>query len=102
MQATTRPRRPQQRAAKLQTVGAVTVLWLTLDKLMTAYRLTALPSDFGRAYRLEKSDQGDGQPECYDVLIDGERSSCECKGFLRWGHCRHVESLTTLRQLGRV
>jgi hypothetical protein len=102
MQATRKPRRTQQRAAKLQTVGAALVLWLTTDRLTVAYRLTKLPSDFGHAYRLDKADQGDGQPETYDVLLDGERSSCECKGFLRWHHCKHVESLTTLRQLGRV
>jgi hypothetical protein len=55
-----------------------------------------LPSDFGRAYRLTKPDG-----EQYHVLLaDDGRHSSECKGFLRWSHCKHVEGLAALRQAG--
>jgi len=29
----------------------------------------------------------------HDVLLDGADSYCDCKGFLRWGHCRHLYAL---------
>ena len=30
----------------------------------------------------------------YHVLVNPQdgRHSCECPGFLRWGHCKHVET----------
>src|SRR5262245_11025488 len=38
----------------------------------------------------------DGLLESYDVcLLDGGRSTCECKGALRWGHkmpCKHISN----------
>jgi hypothetical protein len=42
------------------------------------------------------------RPECYAVLLDGERSSCECKGFLRHGHCEHVDSVAELVERGEL
>jgi hypothetical protein len=57
------------------------------------YLVRRLPSDFGTAaFRLAKV----GGDEEYAVLIDGADSSCECKGFLQWGKCKHVDGLTAL------
>ena len=68
------------------------------------YHLAEIPSDFGRGFSLEKMT--DGNPlTCetpYAVCIDGTRSTCECKGFLRWRHCRHVEALTALLEAGKL
>ena len=104
--STSTPPRPSvkpSRTARLQQVGAATVLWLTSGKLTTAYRLTTLDHGFGKAaFRLAKADQGDGSPEVYDVLLDGARSSCECKGFLRWHHCKHLESIEQLIAAGKI
>jgi hypothetical protein len=62
------------------------------------YHLTAVPSDFGRAFRLEKlSSDGEGD---YHVLLHGPETSCECLGFLRHGHCKHAESLMALAEAG--
>jgi hypothetical protein len=74
------------------------------DDNLTCFWLYAVPSDFGLAFRLEKYEhQRRGEDDAaYNVLLDGERSTCECKGFLRWGHCRHVEALTALRQAGKL
>src|SRR4051812_23582840 len=60
------------------------------------YYFLPIPCADGAAYELRKLLQGDG--ETYHVLIAGPSSSCECKGFLRWGHCKHLESLTALQQ----
>jgi hypothetical protein len=104
MTTATRTRKPEPRSAHLQTIGTTRVLWLTVGKLTTAYRLEALPSDFGRAYRLAKADQGDGAPEVYDCcLLEGGRSTCECLGFLHHGHkttCKHIAALFQLQKRG--
>src|SRR5262245_48262658 len=66
----------------------------------TDYWIDWLPSDFGTAYRLRKfQDQGG---ESYDVLLDGRHSTCECLGFQRWGHCKHIEGLQALVAAGQL
>jgi hypothetical protein len=61
------------------------------------YYFRALPSDFGRAFEMAKVG-GD----TYAVNLDGQASTCDCKGFGRWSHCRHVESLTALIAAGKL
>jgi len=66
----------------------------------TDYWIDQLPSDFGTAYRLTKfHDQGG---EAYDVLLDGQQCTCECLGFTRWHHCKHVEGLQALVAAGQL
>jgi hypothetical protein len=65
----------------------------------TDYNLAPIPSEFGRAFRLVKLL---GPHDRYDVLLDGERSRCECRGFLRWHHCKHVSALLALLQAGKL
>jgi hypothetical protein len=80
------------------------MLRLTVGKVAVDYWLSRLPSDFGAAFRLEKFAPAADEPAAYDVLLaegDGHHS-CECQGFLRWGHCKHLESLAALRKAGRI
>jgi hypothetical protein len=80
-------------------------LWLTEDQKTRAYILTPLPSEIGgQGYRLGKADNGDGHSEEYDVLLDHKHGfhSCECKGFLRWHHCKHIDSLLALTKAGKL
>lgn len=96
-------RKPQPRTARLMTVGTSQVLALTSGKDTTFYQLAALDHGFGEAaFRLSKADRGEGPGEVYDVLIDGARSSCECKGFLRHHHCKHLEGIEALIQSGKL
>jgi hypothetical protein len=80
------------------------ILTLSQDKTATVYWLSVLEADFGLAYRLEKFSDG----STYDInvcLADPRHSSCECLGFLRWGHktiCKHVACLVALRSSGRI
>jgi hypothetical protein len=100
---TTKTRKPQARSAKIVQAGDATILWLTVGNDVTAYRVTVLPCAFGKAaFHLLKADKGDGPGEEYDVLLDGQFSRCECKGFLRWNHCKHLEALTALCQCGKI
>jgi hypothetical protein len=63
------------------------------------YWLRPLPADFGRAFRLEKFGTG----ETYDVLLDGDRSTCECMGHLRWQTwCKHIVALRQLEAAGKL
>ena len=69
------------------------------DEPWTDYNFRPLPSAFGRAFRLVKLL---GPHDRYDVLLDGPRSSCCCKGFCRWGRCKHISALQALVNAGRL
>lgn len=64
----------------------------------TDYTFCRIGSAFGVAFRLVKVL---APAERYDVLLDGERSSCECKGFLRHHHCKHRDGLQALVDAGK-
>jgi hypothetical protein len=70
--------------------------------LVDEYLLYKIPADFGTAFLVEKRDYAVGEEHRYHVNLDGEHGTCECKGFLQWNHCRHVESLRALTAAGRL
>ena len=65
---------------------------------------------FGKAaFHLQKADTGDGPGEEYDVLLDGQFSTCECKGFLRHGMkaaggsgCKHIAGCKAALDAGQL
>jgi hypothetical protein len=75
-----------------------------------AYLVRKTAAAWGVAFEVAKlfrSKDDDGPPS-YHVNLDchkPERSTCECRGFLRWGHrkaCRHVSSLLALIRDGKL
>ncbi len=51
----------------------------------------------GRGFAVHRLGQG----ELYHVRVGApEDASCECMGFLRWGHCKHVSALSALIKKG--
>jgi hypothetical protein len=57
------------------------------------YRVTPLPIDpavGSKAFRFAKQA---GDEAVYDLYLDRYGLQCECKGFLRHGHCKHVHTL---------
>jgi hypothetical protein len=68
-----------------------------------AYWLRSIPGA-ASGFRLEKVNPApaEGEPDHYDLLLEGKRSTCECKGFLHYGHCKHVDSLRALVQCGKL
>jgi hypothetical protein len=97
-----KPGKKVTRSAKVQRLGDSLILWLTVGKNVTAYRMTPLASDFGRAVRLQKADRGEGSPETYDVCVNGRQTTCECLGFLHHGHCKHADGLKAVIASGQL
>jgi hypothetical protein len=54
------------------------------------------PAVASRAYRLRKLS---GEPGTYDVCLAEHGAECECKGFLRWRHCKHIRCLVAAGML---
>lgn len=75
------------------------VVRLTVGKDSADYFLTELPADFGRAFKVEKIGLECGE-SAYAVNIDGVKRSCECKGFLHHGHCKHADGIAALVAVG--
>lgn len=75
-------------------------------KDISSYRvreLTYIPFP-ARGFVLEKLAGGtDAEAENYAVLIDpSTHHSCECKGFLRWDRCKHIDTLVELLAEGAL
>jgi hypothetical protein len=87
--------KPERRAAYHRDLG---VLYLSVGKEHFGYYVDPLPSDYGRAWLLTKfraqRKPGEAAEYHFNAGGDGHAASCECKGSLRWHHCKHVESLT--------
>jgi hypothetical protein len=100
--------KPERRIRVLHPLSdsGAAVVAITVDNKEDVYAVRRIAADFGVAYRLIKGELVEEPDNTlrlrdaaeYDVLLDGERSTSECKGFLRWHRCKHVDGLTTLRQ----
>jgi hypothetical protein len=70
------------------------------------YYLWPVRADFGLGWRLDKLGEVlPGEDTTYHVHLDplaegGPRCACECKGWLRWGRCKHVKALVGLHRDG--
>src|SRR5262245_431437 len=107
-----RQRKKPARFCKLLRYGAAVVLRIrevlspTRERLDT-YTLEGIPADYGRGLLLHKPDG-----TSYAVNLSGTDSTCECKGFDRWGWhkgpdgeltaCKHVCALLALQRAGRL
>ncbi|AMV24637.1 hypothetical protein VT84_09590 [Gemmata sp. SH-PL17] len=72
----------------------------------TLYRVEEFPADEGRGFQLVKSEHTAGtdrEAAEYAVFAgrDG-RTRCECRGFLRWSHCKHQEAVAELLDKGQL
>src|SRR3954447_1072190 len=103
MQTVTQTRKPTQRkkadrACRLaQTDGGPALVIRqthpTQGVSVDCYFLQSIASEIGgKGVELTKHDG-----TRYTVRLDGKASTCECKGFCRWSHCKHVESLLALQ-----
>ena len=93
-----KPARTIRLAVPLNAEGQGGVVRITVGKDSADYFLSTVPADFGTGFRLEKI----GGTETYHVNLSPDGHSCECKGFGRWGRCKHVEGLAALKRAGRL
>lgn len=105
--APARQRKPRPKPARFVRLcmkpfeGNPGIVRITVGKEQADYFLTELPADFGRGFLVEKV--GSDATECkYHVNIDGDKRSCECKGFGRWHRCKHADGLAALIAAGRL
>jgi hypothetical protein len=94
---------PQRRIrwlARPEDGAAHGILRITMDGAATDYIVRELQCDWGRGWELMKLVPGQGGTEVYHVHLnrgDGqEGDSCDCRGFLRWNHCKHRDGLKVL------
>ncbi len=78
----------------------VAVFCVTVGDETAFYTLHELPCEIGgRGFAVHKTGLGD----LYHVRIGApEDCSCECKGFLYRGYCRHVLGLQALAREGKI
>jgi hypothetical protein len=104
-----RQRKPRPKPARFvrlvikPAADSVGVVRLTVGGKSVDYLLIPMRADFGRGFRLEKigleAREGEGP---YHVNLDGASGTCECKGYLKWGHCKHGDGLAALIAAGRL
>jgi hypothetical protein len=99
---------PVRRNVRLDRIDGVSraALILEIGAASCNYWLTPVPSEIGgQGWRLEKfwaSHGTDTEAGEYHVLLAGRQSSCECRGFLRHGHCKHLDALQALVASGQL
>jgi hypothetical protein len=107
--APARQRKPRQKQPRfirwVVRPGDITrtgVARITEGKAADDYLVTAMPADFGRAFEVVKLCPEEGNPTYHVLLAADGKHSCECKGFLRWGRCKHADGLAALKRAGRL
>ena len=93
-----RQRKKQERFCKLvRHEEGTRTLSLRVGSKVDLYDLHEIATDYGRGFELTKPDG-----TIYHVCLDGLCSTCDCKGFTKHSHCKHVESLTALEAASRL
>src|SRR5262249_3178628 len=105
--APARQRKPRQKPQRFVQLcirpegTAPGIVRIRVGKENADYFLTAIATDCGRGFFVEKVGI-DRDSAKYHVNIDGEKRTCECKGFLRHGHCKHADGLAALIARGHL
>ena len=78
----------------------VGVFCILTGKHTQFYTFRAIPCEIGgRGFAIHRLGRGN----VYHVRVgQPEDTSCECMGFLRWGHCKHTAGLAALIARERV
>jgi hypothetical protein len=77
-----------------KTASSALVLFIRRDdgrdgrKAYYVERISPTPAITGRCWRLTQTSG-----VSYDVTEHEGDVRCECKGYLRWGHCKHVDAV---------
>jgi hypothetical protein len=66
----------------------------------TLYRCTRIEGCDDLAYQLSKMFSPGSDAEAENYCVNLSMSTCECKGYLRHGSCKHLMSLRNLYERG--
>jgi len=77
------------------------VVRIAVNRKATDYRVSALSSDFGQGFAVEKIDPAT-EPETYHVNLNPQGNTYDCKGHARWGHCKHADGIAALLKAGKL
>jgi hypothetical protein len=104
MTTTTKARKTSKKPARhVRLYGATSnpmVLEMTIGKDALSYLVKRIHADWGKGFEFTKLDNSDS----YAVNIDmgSGKHTCTCLGNERWNHCKHVDCLVQLMELGRI
>jgi hypothetical protein len=100
------PRPRPERSHVLEDREGALVLTITLQQgrqeHTVAYHLTEIGADWGRGFELRKSVPDAPESEVYHVNLDGQHSTCDCRGYERWRTCKHLLTLLELLEERRL
>jgi hypothetical protein len=105
---TSTQRQKPERSHVLEDREGTLVLTITLAEgrreRTVAYFLSEIPADWGRGFELAKSvpEASEAEESVYHVNVDGQHSTCDCRGFERWRSCKHLDTLLELVEEGRL
>jgi hypothetical protein len=77
-------------------------LTIDTDRTRTLYTIRQFPTEFpGLAFHFEKTTSGTDREESgYNVFVcartGGQNPFCDCKGFTRFSHCKHLDAAIAL------
>ena len=81
-------RQPKSKAKKRQRFFSI-----TFNIEADSYAVSRLPADASVANHAFRFRKLTGDEGVYDVRVTEHGPECECKGYLRHGHCKHCETL---------
>ena len=96
-------RKPPRRSVRLvrsPAADGVAVVHLAVGKEEAFYAVHEIPCEIGgRGFAVHRLGLG----TLYHARVGApEDTSCECHGFLRHGHCKHILGLRALIGLGKI
>jgi len=98
-----RQRKPIPREMNLLNAPAAQrwgAMLLTVGKERRGYLFREITCDIGgRAFEVVKVGTDE---TTYHVRLDGQQSTCECLGFLKHSHCKHLAAIAKLLDLGKL
>jgi hypothetical protein len=108
--STPRPRAKPARSIRLlsaPTADRPGLVRITAGKLSALYRITVVPADYGAGFELTKvhvvpDEHGVFRCQYGETYAVNLAGSCECKGFLKHGYCKHLDGLRMLATTGRL
>jgi hypothetical protein len=103
MTKTRKPRAKLTRSIRLKVkpsaLGRCGIVAIAVGKETTDYILNVIPADWGQGFELDNLDNA----ELYHVNLDRQgHDSCDCKGHLRHGHCKHSDGIRALVKAGKL